>query len=129
MDAPARTHAVRAAGWLVAARLALAVGSYAALRRAAAHLPARRRRRMTASDAARAIGRAARMLPATTCLARSLAAECLLRREGLPADLTIGVALDGRGGLRAHAWVASDGTPVAGGDESRGFSPLTISRP
>lgn len=124
-------QAARAAGWLVAARIALTVVSYGRARDRAARLRTRSARgsRMTAGEAARALERAARVLPATTCLARSLAAECLLRREGWPASVQIGVALDPDRTLRAHAWVESGGILVCGGDERASFAPLTSGRP
>ncbi len=70
----------------------------------------------------RAILRATRSLPGTTtCLAQSLAAERLLRSEGVNSRLSIGVADSGANGsnrvrLDAHAWVESDGVLVTGDD-------------
>jgi hypothetical protein len=46
-----------------------------------------------------------------TCLTRSLALQALLRRQGLEADLRIGVRRVA-GQLRAHAWVEHAGMPV-----------------
>ena len=65
---------------------------------------------------ARAIQRwvevAARRGPiAGTCLTRSLTLLMLLKREGIPGDLRIGVRLDA-GKLDAHAWVEVNGEPV-----------------
>ena len=70
----------------------------------------------------RAGQRAARTLPGSSCLARSLVAELLLRRGGHPATLRIGVAAlpvaevvgAARADLDAHAWVESGGLLVAG---------------
>lgn len=42
------------------------------------------------------------------CLAQALAVRALLRRQGLAAELRIGV-LKGAGGLDAHAWVELEG--------------------
>lgn len=65
----------------------------------------------------RAVQRAARALPGSSCLAQTLAAMALLRAGGAPALVTIGVstqAPDGGPGLDAHAWVHSGDTLVAG---------------
>jgi Transglutaminase-like superfamily len=43
------------------------------------------------------------------CLQRSAATACLLRQQGVPADLVIGVRSTP---LRAHAWVEVDGVVV-----------------
>jgi len=69
----------------------------------------------------RAVLRAARSLPASSCLAQSLVAERLLRRGGSDARLTIGVAPVSaanaeRVTLDAHAWVESGGVLVTGDD-------------
>ena len=46
------------------------------------------------------------------CLARSLALQSLLRREGIPgAQVRIGVRRDARG-FAAHAWVELGGAPL-----------------
>ena len=57
---------------------------------------------------------ARRVVPAATCLPQALAAEALLTRGGLPADLRIGVMKEASGKLLAHAWVESDGRVVVG---------------
>ena len=69
----------------------------------------------------RAVLRASRSLPGSSCLAQSLVAERLLREGGHGARLSIGVA--NRGGsiaspiaLDAHAWVESGGVLVTGDD-------------
>jgi len=66
----------------------------------------------------RAVERAARLLPGTsTCLARALVAQRLLRCAGVPAELRLGVARDGSAaGLAAHAWVVH-GDRVLIGDQ------------
>ena len=69
----------------------------------------------------RAVIRAARSLPGSSCLAQSLVAERLLRASGGAARLSIGVAARGdattmRVGLDAHAWVESGGVLVTGDD-------------
>jgi len=57
---------------------------------------------------------AQRVVPGATCLPQALAAEALLKRGGLPADLRIGVMKGASGKLLAHAWVESDGRIVVG---------------
>ena len=69
----------------------------------------------------RAVLRASRSLPGSSCLAQSLVAERLLRHGGSRARLSIGVA-DAQAGdaarvvLDAHAWVESGGVLVTGDD-------------
>lgn len=46
-----------------------------------------------------------------SCLTRSLLLQWLLEREGIRADLRIGVRLVD-GGLQAHAWVEREGQPI-----------------
>jgi hypothetical protein len=79
---------------------------------------------MTPGECARAISRAARILPLTPCLARGLAAESLLRREGRDATLRFGVDFDAGHRLRAHAWLESGGMIVTGAEESTRHTPL-----
>lgn len=61
-----------------------------------------------------AMGHAQRVIPRATCLPQALAAEALLTRGGLAADLKIGVMKTSSGGLTAHAWVESEGRIVVG---------------
>lgn len=72
----------------------------------------------------RAMNRAARTIPGSTCLARALAAEWLLRGGGHDALLTIGVARGQGASLDAHAWVESGGVVVAGDDQLGRYQPL-----
>jgi hypothetical protein len=48
------------------------------------------------------------------CLPQALCLRWLLGRQGIAAELRIGVER-GRGDLRAHAWVERDGCPVGEG--------------
>jgi hypothetical protein len=69
----------------------------------------------------RAVLRASRSLPGSSCLAQSLVAERLLRHGGSRARLSIGVAHAQAAGvprvtLDAHAWVESGGVLVTGDD-------------
>lgn len=52
-----------------------------------------------------------------TCLVQSLALWWLLRRDGLPAELRIGVERRGEA-LAAHAWVELCGEPVSDSPEA-----------
>ena len=61
-----------------------------------------------------AMSHAQRVVPRATCLPQALAAEALLTRGGLPADLRIGVKKEPSGKLLAHAWVESNGRIVVG---------------
>jgi hypothetical protein len=77
----------------------------------------------------RAVIRASRSLPGSSCLAQSLVAERLLRKGGHPARLSIGVAkaegaASARIGLDAHAWVESGGLLVTGDDPQERYQLL-----
>ena len=73
----------------------------------------------------RAVRRARRCVPAATCLCQALAAQTLLGRRGVPAQLRIGVARGPQGQLHAHAWLEADDRIVFGEapDQAR-FTPL-----
>lgn len=127
-----RRLTVRALGWIVAARAGLAILPFTKLRAMIAgqvsQVPSDR------DDwplvVRRAVQRATRTLPGTTCLAQSLVAERLLRSAGHAARLSIGIApemIEGtpavdatttsrRTTLDAHAWVESGGVLVTGDD-------------
>ncbi len=80
---------------------------------AAAPAPATQRppahRAARAAATLRALERAAGCGPSRpSCLPRSLTLWWLLRRQGLPAELRIGVRREGDR-LEAHAWVEQDG--------------------
>lgn len=122
LPAVERGLALRAIGWLLLTRAALVVVPFARLRRWVEARGAAAR--VAAPDwpmlVRRAVLRAARTIPGSTCLARSLVAERLLRAGGHQARLTIGVARGALAraelGLEAHAWVESGGVLVAGDD-------------
>ena len=81
--------------------------------------------RPLANRIAWAVRVASRYVPAATCLSQALAARMLLKQQGYPARLHIGVAKGERGQLEAHAWVESEGSIVVGNsrDLSR-YTPL-----
>ena len=51
-----------------------------------------------------------------TCLARSVVLACLLERQGVPAQLRIGVR-KGENGFEAHAWVEAAGMSLDEGQD------------
>ncbi len=76
-----------------------------------------------------AVPRAAARVPwRADCWVQALAAQSWLAREGVPAEIWIGVRQD-RGAFEAHAWLRSGERAVTGGDGD-GFAPLiTPDRP
>ncbi|HEX6292767.1 MAG TPA: lasso peptide biosynthesis B2 protein [Herpetosiphonaceae bacterium] len=61
-----------------------------------------------------AVAVASAYVPRASCLPQALTAQALLRRQGYPAQVRIGVArADGR--LEAHAWAECAGEIVIGG--------------
>lgn len=71
-----------------------------------------------------AVRAAARLVPRSTCLIQSLAAQALLSRFGYEPLLTIGVAKNDRGLLEAHAWVSCKGQLLIGGPRVERYNPL-----
>lgn len=73
-----------------------------------------------------AVGAADRGLPGSRkCLARSLAAEALLRAYGYAPEHRIGVAKETGGELQAHSWLELDGDVILGDLDDLGrFDPL-----
>jgi len=62
-----------------------------------------------------AVSVASRYMPGRVkCLARALATQVLLNRQGHAAELYLGVAKGQEGQLEAHAWVESQGQVVIG---------------
>jgi hypothetical protein len=120
LSLPELVFLLQAAAALPLTRRRLRTGGYAAALRALerrARRPARLR--LPGSDGERAAA-AARLVHAAgarwpsraTCLPRSLVLRALLQRQGVAADLRIGVRLvDGR--LEGHAWVEHAGVPLA----------------
>ena len=85
----------------------------------------RQREGIPAARLARLVESASRHhLRPMTCLTRSLALQALLRRQGIEADLRIGVRRED-GLLHAHAWVEHAGVPVGEREDvDRTFLPL-----
>jgi len=74
------------------------------------------------AEVARAVARAAAVMPRASCLLQSLAALALLDRRGHPARLRLGFSGGGRR-LEGHAWVESGGRIVAGGGDPAAYVP------
>ena len=71
-----------------------------------------------------AVQRVARRLPYATCLPRSLTLWWLLQRQGIEADIHVGVKKED-GELKAHAWVECQGTILGDtSDVRRRFIPF-----
>jgi hypothetical protein len=71
-----------------------------------------------------AVGVAGRYVPFSTCLAEAFAGHVLLRRNGWPSVIRIGVSRNATEGFRAHAWVECGGTVAVGAAEAPGFAPI-----
>jgi hypothetical protein len=113
-----------ALGWVVLVRLALWClpfrTTWAAYRRLAR--PWRRPLRPVSPEILDvAVRRAARMVPAATCLTRSLALSILMQRSGHPYAVRLGVAREGDC-ILAHAWVERDAAPARDGAEAGRYS-------
>ena len=62
------------------------------------------------------------------CLIQAYAVQILLARRGFPSQLCLGVRKDDTAGLKAHAWVESDGIRVIGGSDVEQYSILTSAK-
>ena len=72
-----------------------------------------------------AVRAASRYVPkARNCLPQALAVKVMLRQEGFPARLHIGVARGEGEQLEAHSWVECEGRIVIGGSELEHYSRL-----
>jgi hypothetical protein len=127
LDARRRALVAHGVGWVLIARAALAIpgGSLPRrqrwLDRLATRLPAPPP--CTPGEAAWAITAAARRVPGTRCLSWALALRGLFTQAGIAAELRIGVAADGPGAIRAHAWIDAGGQTWSWGDTD-GYSVL-----
>jgi hypothetical protein len=127
LPAAERRLVARAAATVAFARVGLHLVPLAPLRRLLAGRPRGSPDPHRAERISWAVDAVTRALPGTTtCLARALAAEGLLRRHGHPAQLRIGVARTADGRFSAHAWVeieTLDGEPADARATSE-FTPL-----
>ena len=101
---------VRIALWTLPSRVVL---------RLVAGVVSRAHRAEEITPAVRRVGRSvrtvSRRVPQATCLTQALAAQVLLAASGYSSTLQIGVALDQRRRLVAHAWVEVCGRVLVGG--------------
>jgi len=80
-----------------------------------------------ADEVASAIARAARHVPfRAACLQQAFTALLMLRRRSLSATVQLGVAKDGQGKLKAHAWSRCGEVPVTGADAADGFAAVAV---
>lgn len=70
----------------------------------------------------RAVRTAARRLPGARCLAQALAAQILLRRAGVQAEVRVGLARGRDGRVEGHAWVEHGGRVLIGGRDTDRFT-------
>lgn len=116
----------RAAAAVTAARVGLSVLSFEDVRRLATTWPRVSGARDADSDKiAWAVGAVSRRIPGTHCLPQALAALALLRREGIDAELCVGIARVGDREVIGHAWVEHAGRVVIG-ETDRDYSPFPL---
>ena len=110
-----RRLAIRAAGWLIAARIALWTLPFARVQQLVAQAGRRRSAATTPAPGrlAWAVETTARSIPKASCLTQALAAQVMLERAGEHPELKIGVATD-TGDFEAHAWLELHGRPLVG---------------
>lgn len=73
------------------------------------------------AQVARAVGRAERCIPRTTCLARAVAGWLMLKRRGIASSVRLGAGRDPSGALSAHAWLECDGVEIIGSNSDGQF--------
>ena len=113
-----------ALGWVVLVRLALWYLPFRRLWETCRRLARVRRHSPRPPPAWRfdeAVRRASRVVPAATCLTRSLALYIMLGRSGYPCEVRLGAAREGDRFL-AHAWVECGPAPPGGPADARRFT-------
>jgi hypothetical protein len=70
------------------------------------------------------VGVVSRFVPKATCLAQAITTQLLLQQAGHQACLHIGVTEAEKGGLKAHAWVESQGKVLIGGIDLNQYTHL-----
>jgi hypothetical protein len=132
LPAAERWLLVKAALLLSAIRLGLELIPFQTLRRllakvAEASTGLQETDRSSADRIVWAVEAAGRRLPgAGTCLTQALAAHVLLRRQGYPTLLHIGVLRGEEGRFEAHAWLKSGDKVVIGGGELERYTVLAL---
>jgi len=127
---PERWLLLKAAGLLVAVRLALRVFPFPAVRpllnRASRQSPRLAASPPPAARLAWAVVTASRFVPgAGHCLTQALAGHILLARRGYPATVCFGVLREPGADFMAHAWVEYNGVAVIGGGHLDRYVRLT----
>ena len=117
--------------WLVFFRMGVWTLPFRSLKRLARTLSGevREERRQPGLDARRiawAIQRGSRYVPFASCLTQALAAQVLMGRYGLPAEIHIGVSRNASKAFAAHAWVVSQGELVVGGTGVESYRPIAV---
>lgn len=124
LPAADRALAVRAAWWLLLARVALWTLPFARVQELVARLGARRGTVGVAPGrVAWSVEAVAGSIPQATCLTQALAAQVMLSRAGERPELHIGVATD-RGAFEAHAWLSLHGRTLVGDHELERYARL-----
>ena len=114
----------QAALLVVAIRLALWTVPFRVVRSRAAQLVVGASTRPDRSRIVWAVSGVSRFVPRASCLTQALAAEILLRSNGYPASIQIGVSKGSTGQLEAHAWVESQGSVLIGNHKLERFTSL-----
>jgi hypothetical protein len=70
------------------------------------------------------VGVVSRYIPKATCLGQAITTQLLLQQAGYQACLHIGVTEAEKGGLKAHAWVESQGKVLIGGIDLNQYTHL-----
>ena len=119
---------MRAAALVCSVRLALWIVPFARLPRVVKFLarPRLARQSYYSSDqlswAVRAISR---YVPRATCLTQALVLHIMLRQEGLPSRIRIGVSQDA-GRFEAHAWVECQDRVMIGDSGLQRYTPMMV---
>jgi Transglutaminase-like superfamily len=74
-------------------------------------------------------GAASRTPWLSACLVQSLAAHVMLRRQGVPSVVYLGVAKDAAGDFSAHSWLRCGDRIVTGGSSQQRYSVIAAYRP
>ena len=103
---------------VVAVRSALAGLGYRLVRRLVPSTRANTAPPALARRVAGAVGRAAKFVPAASCLTQALSVQLILAVRGYSSEIRVGVARGDAGDMRAHAWVVCDNEIVIGGSSA-----------
>jgi len=116
--AVATLTAASAAVALLPFRMAIRFGS----------IPLKARGTLSPEDCVWAIDAASRRLAwPTLCIQKGLAAQRMLRSDGVDAVLHYGARRKaGSGNLEAHVWVSVGGIVIVGGEEADGFAEVAV---